>query len=140
MRDNIQMKKIGALGETMTVEITSQSSQVHVNTTVHLTNTAIEELRDTIGEFLSEPDLEVYWESDIPGLGDGPTVSFRFLPGDSENHVLIENYLELDDGSDFSRHTCCFYIHSSRHSISEFSKQLYVFAGQSDIAVVSLNE
>ena len=104
--------------------ITGHTHLIHAITSISVSKQTLLELQEEIKDFLSEQNLEVYWESDIPGLGATPCITLRLIPGSTPQEVLAEFYMELDDGTDFSRHTCCFYVHTTRPLLRNFSRSI----------------
>ena len=92
--------------------------------TVEISRQGMEELNQEIQYFLEQKDAEGYWESDIPGLGETPCITMTLLPGAEPEQVVLELYMELDDGGDFSRHICRFYVHTARHQLQSFAGAL----------------
>lgn len=139
MVDNFTFELLGVQEHMAALKVTARSPLANVVTEIQAEDSVMRELQDTITEFLSESDLETYWESDIPGLGASPCITLRLLPGSSEEAVLAEVYLELDDGSDFSRHTCCFYVRTDREQLMRFGSGIAELFTAAPGTILALN-
>ena len=124
MADKICFTVAEAWEESISLVVQAHSQVACAVSRVTVSLPALQELRGEIQAFLQEGDLETYWESDIPGLGLTPCITMKWIPDASRDHVLLDLYMELDDGGDFSRHTCSFYIHCTRDQLKKFSEML----------------
>ena len=66
-------------------------------------------------------------------------VSLNFLHKDKLGHLLVEVYMELDDGGKLSIHNCCFYINTEVGLLTEFCERLPRLKKGSLEATVVLN-
>ena len=119
--------------------ITGTSPCITAHSKIYVTAPILLELSQEIETFLREPDLEGYWENDVPGIGGPPCVTLRFLPQDAMGHVLVEIYMELNDGGDFLTHNCRFYIHTDRTKLQAFASALENFRNPQDGASILLS-
>jgi hypothetical protein len=60
------------------------------------------------------------------GKGDGgtPFVSLEFWCKDKLGHVIVEVYMEIDDGASYDKHNCCFFIKTETGLLNSFGKSL----------------
>ena len=58
--------------------------------------------------------------------GDDSTacITFEFIHKDKLGHILIEVYMELDDGGNYSSHNCCFYLNTEIGLLEKFCQKL----------------
>ena len=120
------------------VNITAANPVISVSSRVYVTSLMLEELKEQIEAFLAEPDLECYWENDVPGIGGPPCVTMKFLPHNRQ--VLIEIYMELNDGGSFMEHNCRFYVATGRVQLAEFAEQLPDFLTGAPGRSLTLNQ
>ena len=59
---------------------------------------------------------------------------------DKLGHILVEVYLELNDGGDYDYHNCCFYVDTELGLLEEFSKKLYILKEPQLGKVIKLNQ
>ena len=53
-----------------------------------------------------------------------PFISLEFWCEDNLGHIVIEVYMELDDGASYSKHNCCFFIKTETGLLNNFGKSL----------------
>lgn len=51
-------------------------------------------------------------------------ITFEFIHKDRLGHILIEVYMELDDGGNYSSHNCCFYLNTEIGLLEKFCQKL----------------
>ena len=68
----------------------------------------------------------IHWEQGKRGDLAIPYVSFSFARKDKLGHILIEIFMEIDDGGSFNTHNCCFYVHTETGLLDEFKKNLSI--------------
>ena len=139
MTDCISFKKIRTESSCTELCVTASNSVICACAKIYVTAQMLEELKEQITAFLNESDLEGYWENDVPGIGGPPCVTLRLLPEKASDHVLIEIYMELNDGGSFMEHHCRFYVPSTRTRLAEFARNLPAFAADQDGAQITLN-
>ena len=127
MADYICFQKNRIEPECMELKVTAQNSVISASAKIYITAAMLEELQEQIHSFLQEPDLEGYWENDVPGIGGPPCVTLRLLPEEDPRLVLIEIYMELNDGGSFMEHNCRFYVAATREQLSRFSQGIQEF-------------
>ena len=67
---------------------------------------------------------EGYWTNGERGNDSTTCASLRFLHKDRLGHILIEVYMELDDGGSYNTHNCCFYLNTETGLLEKFCKNL----------------
>jgi hypothetical protein len=60
----------------------------------------------------------------MKGDSSTPFVSFEFSCEDKRGHIIIEVYMELDDGASYSKHNCCFFVRTEAGLLNDFGKSL----------------
>lgn len=105
--------------------ITASSDTITASTRVYSTSEMIDELLSKLSEFIDGNVNETLWENGEKGDGATAFLSLRFLRKNRLGHVLVEVYMELDDGGKFSEHHCCFYVSTELGLLEKFYRQLY---------------
>ena len=139
MADYLEFQKTGTDEQFMLLTVTGSAQYIRATSRIYVTDQMLSELHQEMEAFLSEQDLEGYWENDVPGIGGPPCVTLRFLPQDAMGHVLVEIYMELNDGGDFLTHNCRFYIHTDRTKLQAFASALENFRNPQDGASILLS-
>ena len=124
MKDFIAFEKVSNDEETLALKVTGASPMICAGTWIQIPVSVLEDFQEQIGNYLLEPDMESYWESDVPGLGTTPCITLRLLPKKQDGSILAELFMELDEGSIFSRHSCCFYVSTDRRALEDFAQEL----------------
>ena len=127
MSDYIKLQKIRTEPDFTELKVVAQNPVISATAKIYVTAVMLEELQEQIQAFLSEKDLEGYWENDVPGIGGPPCVTMKFLPQPQEAGALIEIYMELNDGGSFMDHHCRFYVGTSRQALKQFAEELTDF-------------
>lgn len=139
MTDYLEFKKTGTDSQFMLLQVTGGNACIQAVSRIYVTSQMMADLHQELSGFLQEQDLEGYWENDVPGIGGPPCVTLRFLPQDTCGHVLLEIYMELNDGGDFGSHNCRFYIHTDRALLKGFMEGLEEFMTPTDGEVLRLS-
>lgn len=50
--------------------------------------------------------------------------SLRFFRKDKLGHIIIEVFVELDDGGDYAEHNCCFFVSTEYGLLMNFCESL----------------
>ena len=132
MAEYICFEKVRTENEIMEVHVSAQNSVIQACAKIYVDCEILKELQEQIFAFLREQDLAAYWENDVPGIGGPPCVTLRFLPRQGSSQVLLETYMELNDGGDFGSHNCRFYIHTDRSHMEKFLHDLGDFMTPTD--------
>ena len=132
MKDYLEFKKTGTDTQFMLLQVTGASACIQATSRIYVTSQMLSDLHQEVKAFLCEQDLEGYWENDVPGIGGPPCVTLRFLPRQGSSQVLLETYMELNDGGDFGSHNCRFYIHTDRSHMEKFLHDLGDFMTPTD--------
>lgn len=139
MTDNIVLKKIWEDVYSIELELTCISSVITVTTKIYVCDDLIDELTDKINWFLEGKIKEAVWQNVAKGHNYPPCAIFRFLNKDTQGHILVEVFLELDDGGDFSKHNCCFFINTEHGLLMNFAKKIARLKSKNDEFEIELN-
>ena len=137
MADFIRFQKIASDAESMELNVSAQNPVISASSKIYVTVSMLQELQEQILAFLAENDLEAYWENDVPGCGGPPCVTMTILPHGL--NVLVEIYMELNDGGSFMDHHCLFYVCTDRPALKYFSQKLSEFVTAPPGAELMLN-
>lgn len=106
------------------IKITCSSKVITVSNEIYSSNQYIDDLYNKLKIFLNEKVTEILWENGTRGNHSTACVSLRFLHKDKLGHILIEVFMELDDGGDYSSHNCCFYLNTEIGLLERFCEKL----------------
>lgn len=140
MRDYIAIQKLWYDNDLAQLAIVCSSAVITASAKIYITDALINDLLQQIEQFLNGHVTESYWENEEKGDYSTACVSLRFLHKDKLGHVLIEVFMELDDGGDYSRHNCCFYINTEIGLLTTFCKKLPQLKGEQLGVRIELNE
>ena len=124
MKDYISMQKLWDDSDLAQLEIVCSSPVITASAKIYVTNALIDDLVQQIKKFLDGQLKESYWKNGEKGDYSTACVSLRFLPKDKLGHILIEVYMELDDGGRYSSHNCCFYLNTEIGLLGTFCEKL----------------
>lgn len=139
MTDWIQFENTRMEDGCMELLVSAACPSITANAKIYVGASLLQELQEQVQAFLEEPDLEGYWENDVPGIGGPPCITLKLLPQDSAGKVLIEIYLELNDGGPFVSHNCRFYVRTDREALTRFCDGLADFSHSQPGAKLTLN-
>lgn len=124
MTDNIKMERIWQDIEFFELLVTCTNRNITVSTEVYMTDTSIDELHEQIGTILQLKDKTVLWTSGERGNQSTPCIEFNISMKDPGGHVLIEVFMELNDGGSLDKHHCCFYLNTELGMLYDFNEKL----------------
>ena len=124
MTDYILIEKIWQDVFCNEVKITCASSHVVATNDIYISDDAIDTLFNGLNDFINSKTKEFFWESGEKGDGSTACITFKFMHEDKLGHILIEVYMELDDGGSYSSHNCCFYLNTEMGLLEKFYKKL----------------
>jgi hypothetical protein len=122
--DIISIERVWEDTEYFEIEVLAQSKFVSAGVRSYTTSALINELALRLETFPQKSDDRYIWENGTKGDGFSPFVSFEFWREDKRGHVIIEVYMEIDDGASYDRHNCCFYVKTEVGLLNSFGKAL----------------
>jgi hypothetical protein len=122
--DNISFKKVWVDPDFYEIEIRAKSECIGAMVRSYTTTSAIQELASHLVSFPKMQDDRYLWENGTKGDDTTPFVSLELRCEDKRGHVVIEVYMEIDDGATYSTHNCCFYIKTEVGLLNSFGKSL----------------
>ena len=124
MKDYMAIQKLWYDDDLTQLEIVCSSTVITASAKIYVTDALIDDLIQQIEQFLNGRVAESYWANEERGDNSTTCVSLRFLPKDKLGHVLIEVYMELDDGGSYSSHNCCFYLNTEIGLLAKFCEKI----------------
>lgn len=140
MSDYIDIQKIWFDNEVIQLLVVCSSEIITSSAKIYVCDGLIDDLIYQIEKFTNGWDSESYWENDEQGDDSTTCVSFRFIHKDKLGHVLIEVYMELDDGGSYFNHNCCFYVNTEIGLLEKFCEQLPQIKQKTTDLRITLNE
>lgn len=122
--DRIEIEKLWFDDELAQLSVVCSSSVITASTKIYVNDALVDELIYQTERFLSGKAKESEWANEERGDHTPPCVSFRFCSHDMLGHILVEVYMELDDGGEYNSHNCCFYIQTEIGQLERFCKSL----------------
>ena len=122
--DTLTIQKIWEDPEFFQIEIVAQSGHIRASTRSYTTEDLIHELAKRLVRFPQSINDRFIWENGIKGDNWTPFVSLEFWCEDKLGHVVIEVFMEFDDGASFDKHNCCFYLKTEIGLLNRFGKSL----------------
>ena len=123
MKDNIIFRKIWQDDDVMELTVECSSPLITATSEIYVSDSLIDELISEITRFLNG-NKEGFWANEERGDASTACVSFRFFREDALGHIAIEVFAELDDGGDYSKHNCCFFVRTEYGLLINFCDHL----------------
>lgn len=140
MTDYILIEKIWQDVFCYQVKITCASSHVVATNDIYVSDDSIDTLFNGLNDFNKNEINEFFWISGEKGDDSTACISFNFIHKDKLGHILIEVYMEVDDGGSYSSHNCCFYINTEMGLLEKFCKKLPMLKQELLGTEVALND
>ena len=119
------------------VEIYAKANTIATCMKSYTTAESINMLADGIKKFAVTNNGEYLWENGEKGDHSTPFVSMDFRSIDKIGHIIIEIYMEIDDGASLDKHNCCFFVKTERGLIDRFENELR-FLSHGDIGSTAI--
>lgn len=140
MTDYISMEKIWQDVFCYQVKFTCASSHVVVTNDIYVSDDSIDSLFNGLNDFVKGKTKEFFWKNGEKGDDSTACITFKFIQKDKLGHILIEVYIELDDGGKYSTHNCCFYISTEYGLLETFCKRLVRLKQEPPGIKITLND
>lgn len=140
MSDYIDIQKLWYDNELIELEIVCSSAVITASAEIYVSDALIDDLIYQIEQFLNGKVAESYWANEEKGDDSTACVSLRFMHKDKLGHILIEVYMELDDGGNYSTHNCCFYINTEIGLLEQFCEKLPQIKQKASGINITLND
>lgn len=112
------------------IEVIAQSEIISASVRSYTTVASINELASRLVTFPQKNDDRYIWENGDKGDDSTPYVSLEFWCEDKLGHIVIEVYMELDDGASYNKHNCCFFVKTEAGLLNSFGKSLVLLNEQ----------
>ena len=122
--DYIDIHKLWQDNELIQLKIVCSSEIITASAKIYVSDSLIDDLIYQIRQFLNGQVMESFWANEKKGDNSTTCVSLRFFHKDKLGHVLIEVFMELDDGGNYSSHNCCFYLNTEIGLLTTFCERL----------------
>jgi len=122
--DTLSIERVWEDADYFEIEVTAQSKFVRASVRSYTTVASINELASQLAIFPQKSDDRFIWENGTKGDDSTPFVSLEIWCKDKLGHVVIEVYMEVDDGASYNKHNCCFFIETTPGLINNFGKSL----------------
>ena len=106
------------------IEVMAKSELIYARVRSYTTVDKISELASRLETFPRSSDDRFIWENGGKGDGCTPFVSLEFWCKDKLGHIIVEVYMEIDDGASYDKHNCCFFIKTETGLLNSFGKSL----------------
>ncbi|MDO4353859.1 MAG: hypothetical protein Q4C93_02720 [Clostridia bacterium] len=120
MQDYIAMQKLWYDVHLAQIEVVGSSEFITASAKIYVCDDLIDGLIRQIERFVNGEVSEAYWANEQKGDGSTTCVALRFMHKDRLGHVLIEVFMELDDGGSYATHNCCFYVNTEIGQLERF--------------------
>lgn len=128
--DTISVERIWEDVGFFEIEVKAQSELICASVKSYTTSASINELANRLKTFPKGLDDRFIWENGTKGDDSTPCLSLEFWCEDKLGHIVIEVYLEIDDGASYNRHNCCFYLKTEPGLLNRFGKSLVLLNKQ----------
>lgn len=122
--DNIIFSKLWQDNDVIALKAVCSSPVATITTKIYVSNPLIDELIGQIEPFLHGDVKEGLWSNEDRGNDSTACLSLRFLRKDRLGHIITEVFAELDDGGDYTRHNCCFFVNTEYGLLMNFCERL----------------
>lgn len=106
------------------IEVCARSELISAKVRSYTDKRSITELASHLQTFPKAYGDRYKWENGGKGSGSTPFVSLEFECADRLGHIVIEVYMEIDDGGNYDKHNCCFFIETDPGLLNDFGKSL----------------
>ncbi|MEA4833156.1 MAG: hypothetical protein VB118_11150 [Oscillospiraceae bacterium] len=122
--DNLLIKRVWEDIDFFEIEVIAQSKLIRASIRSYTTSEAINELAIRLSTFPKKNNDRYLWENGVKGNSSTPFLSLEIWCSDMLGHIIIEVYMELDDGGSYDKHNCCFFINTEVGLLQRFGKSL----------------
>lgn len=124
MKDDIIFSKLWQDNDVIALKAVCSAPVATITSRIYVSNSLIDELIGQIEQFLRGNIEEGLWANEDRENDSTACLSLRFLRKDRLGHIIIEVFAELDDGGDYARHNCCFFVNTEYGLLMNFCERL----------------
>ena len=122
--DSLSIKRIWEDTDFFEIEVIAQSEFIRARIKSYTTEALISELASHLACFPKETNERYIWENGTKGDNSTPYISLELWCEDKLGHIIIEVYMEIDDGTSYDKHNCCYYIRTETERLNIFGRSL----------------
>ena len=138
--DNIMITRVWQDDWFFKVEVRCKTKFIDVIEKVYTQDSMIDDLCNKLDAFLSGKVESACWKNGERGDGYSPCIELQFLHKDKCGHILIDVFMEIDDGGSLETHNCCFYLNTELGLLYRFREKLLNLKTQQLGVQVALSE
>ena len=124
--DNLSIERVWEDVDFFEIEVIAQSDHIRAGVRSYTTAASISELALQLASFPKTLNDTFLWKNGTKGDDSTPFVSLEFWCKDKLGHIIVEVYMEVDDGASLSKHNCCFFINTEPGVLNNFGKSLHL--------------
>ena len=124
MTDYIKIEKIWQDIFCYQVRITCASNYIVATNDIYISDDSVDKLFNGLNDFIKGIAKEFFWENGKKGDDSTACITLKFMRRDKVGHLLVEVFMELDDGGKYSSHNCCFYVNTEMGLLEKFCNKL----------------
>lgn len=140
MNDYIKIDKLWQDGELIELKVVCSTEIITATTKIYVSEALIDDLIYSIKQFLDGQVIESSWANEKRGNDSTACVSLHFMHKDKLGHIIIEVFMELDDGGNYSSHNCCFFLNTEIGLLTMFCERLPQLKQKSSGIKIILND
>jgi hypothetical protein len=138
--DILSIERVWEDADFFEIEVMAQSDIIRASVRSYTTIASINELALRLTTFPQNHDDRYLWENGVKGDEYTPFVSLDFWCKDKHGRIIVEVYMELDDGASYNKHNCCFFIKTEIGLLNNFGKSLILLNKQGIGKKITLNQ
>ena len=138
MNDNIRMEIIWQGDDYFEISLTCCNKMISATTNIYVTDEIINDLELSINQLVRNTKEMAIWKVGERGNDSIPCVELKFFQHDLHGRILIECFMEIDDGGSFDKHNCCFYVNTELGLLQRFGLNVAFLKTKEKRASISL--
>ena len=138
--NNLSIERVWEDTDFFEIEVKAQSELVCAKVKSYTTKSLINELALRLTTFPQNFNDRYIWKNGEKGDSTTPFVSLEFWCENKLGHIVIEVYMELNDGGSLSKHNCCFFIKTEIGLLNAFGEALNLLKDQGISKMAVLNQ
>lgn len=138
--DVLSIERVWEDADFFEIEVIAQSAIICASIRSYTTVEAVDNLASKLEIFPPKLNSRYTWENGVKGDDSTPFLSLEFWCKDKYGHIIIEIYMEIDDGASYSKHNCCFFIETEVCLLNNFGKTLALLNERGVGKKVTLNQ
>ncbi len=120
MNDNIKMTRTWQDPHCFQITFECENDLISAKAKVYLSEQNLDEFTKMINLFVEDPAISTEYAFGERGNRFAPAVEFLIQQKDALGHILIEVYMEINDGGSLDTHHCCFFVATELGLLQQF--------------------